>query len=82
MGGGASKKKKEEAKKDELRKSEQKKESVGNAAVKSPENSGDPLLKGSPAPSPSDQSKLQINGGVREKQSDEKEAFADFLQVR
>jgi hypothetical protein len=78
MGGGASKKKKEEAKKEEQRKPEhQKKESVGSAATKSTENTGEQPSKAAAALSLND----PIKAGSNREKSDEKEAFAEFLQV-
>jgi hypothetical protein len=74
MGGGASKKKKEEAKKEELKKAEQKKESLGNPVF---ENSSESTAKTGAGGPTADQPRI-----AREKPSDEKDAFADFLQVR
>ena len=76
MGGGASKKKKEEAKKEESKRAEQKKESLGNA-VKVSETLPESTSKAGPGGPPGDQPR-----NTRDKSSEEKEAFADFLQVK
>jgi hypothetical protein len=76
MGGGASKKKRDDAKKEELKRAEQKRESVVNASKVS-ESSSESTSKAGPGVSPGDQQR-----NTREKSSDEREAFADFLQVR
>jgi hypothetical protein len=73
MGGGASKKKKEESKKEELKRAEQKKDSLGIPVSESSESTTKTGAGGQTA----DQPRI-----AREKPSDEKDAFADFLQVR